>query len=59
MKNGKWEKGEWIAYLIKKELGRQSLVEYLEDNGIEMTDFEKFLEAGINAVYNEVKQESE
>ncbi len=47
-------KGECIAYMIEKELGRYSLIEYLEESKISEEDFEKFIVAGIKAVDGEV-----
>lgn len=43
-------KGENIAYAIKKEVSRFSLKEWLEEWGISEEDFGKFMAAGVEKV---------
>lgn len=49
-------KGERISYAIDKEVCRYSLVEWCEEWGIDMDDYEKFLEAGAKALPEEEEE---
>jgi hypothetical protein len=46
MEVSRMTKAETIAYAIKKECCRYSLIEWCEDWGITVDDFEKFLKCG-------------
>lgn len=50
------KKGEEIKYAIIKEVSRYSFVEWLESWGINREDWDKFMEAGKNALDGEDKE---
>lgn len=50
------KKGEEIKYAITKEVSRYSFVEWLESWGINREDWDKFMEAGKNALDGEDKE---
>ncbi len=49
-------KGERISYAINKEVCRFSLVDWCEEWGIDMDDYEKFMEAGEKALPEEEEE---
>lgn len=45
------KKAKSIAYMIEKELGRNSLVDLCEEWEIEVEEFDEFLECALKYIY--------